>query len=261
MSAFKQKHKDSLLSYIKLGDAMKVFSLKNNRYNNSNFIAKVYHDPKVEGLVLDVIMTRDNRIIVFPEATTTTVGLESVQKKTLKEIKDSEIELLETYLKELIDFKKRIILNIIPMEQPILTDYTAETIYKQNEFYINQILEIVTRYKECVVSMISISPALLTILKSKKLDYNLGWVILSENTNYIDLGMYIFISSMLDATVLMQQLDNKKEIFVYAVDAYSIDNVLNFFKGREKNPIKQKIFDEISIITYYPDIFNNAYSK
>lgn len=238
---------------------MKIFSLKNNQYNNSSFIETVYNNPYVEGLVLDIIMTKDNKIIVFPEATTTEIGLESVQKKTLKEIKDSEIELLETYLKQLINFKKRVILNIIPMEQPILTDYTAETIYKQNNFYIDQILEIVTRYKECVVSMMSISSALLTILKSKKMDYKLGWVIVTENTNYIDLDMYIFASSMLDNAVLMQQIDNKKEIMVYAVDGYSINNVLNFFRSKEKSSIKKKIFNEICIITYYPDIFTNTY--
>ncbi len=238
---------------------MKIFSLKNNQYNNSSFIETVYNDKNVEGLVLDIIMTLDHKIIVFPESTSTSVGLESVQKKTLKEIKDSEIELLETYLKQLTNFKKRIILNIIPMEQPILTDYTAESIYKQNCFYIDQILEIVTRYKECVVSMMSISTSLLNILKSKKLDYKLGWVIATENTNYIDLDMYIFASSVLDNAVLMQQIDHNKEIMVYAVDGYSINNVLNFFKSREKSSIKKKIFSEIFVITYYPDIFTNTY--
>jgi len=238
---------------------MKIFSLKNNSYNNYGFIETVYNNKNVEGLVLDIIMTKDHKIIVFPQATTTSIGLESVQKKTLKEIKDSEIELLETYLKQLTNFKKRIILNIIPMEQPILTDYTAETIFKQNDFYINQILDIVTKYKECVVSMMSVSPSLLKILKSKKLNYKLGWVIVSENTNYIDTDMYIFASAMLDNAVLMQQIDNKKEIMVYAVDGYSINNVLNFFKSKEKSTIKKKIFNEIAIITYYPDIFTNTY--
>lgn len=238
---------------------MKIFSLKNNQYDNSGFIETVYNNQYVEGLVLDVIMTKDNKIIVFPESTSTSVGLASVQKKTLKEIKDSEIQLLETYLQQLTHFKKRIILDIIPMDQPILTDYTAESIFKQNCFYIDQILNVVTRYKECVVSMMSVSPALLSILKSKKLDYKLGWVIVSENTNYIDTDMYIFASAMLDNAVLMQQIDHKKEIMVYAVDGYSISNVLNFFKSKEKSSIKKKIFDEIFIITYYPDIFTNAY--
>ena len=145
------------------------------------------------------------------------------------------------------------------MEQPILTDYTAESIYKQNEFYINKILDIVIRYKECIVSMMSVSPALLQILKEKKLGYKLGWVIISENTNYIDTDMYIFASAMLNNAVLMQQIDNKKEIMVYAVDGYSINNVLNFFKSKEKSSTKKKIFDEIAIITYYPDIFTNTY--
>ena len=145
------------------------------------------------------------------------------------------------------------------MEQPNLTDYTAETIFKQNDFYINQILDIVIKYKECVVSLMSVSPSLLKILKSKKLNYKLGWVIVSENTNYIDTDMYIFASAMLDNAVLMQQIDNKKEIMVYAVDGYSINNVLNFFKSKEKSTIKKKIFNEIAIITYYPDIFTNTY--
>ena len=64
---------------------------------------------------------------------------------------------------------------------------------------------------------------------------------------------------MLNDAILAQQLDNQKEIMVYVLNSNCINNVLNFFKDKDKNPIKKRIFNEISVITYYPDIFINTY--
>ena len=76
---------------------MKIFSIRNNSYNNYNFVSKAYHDTKIEGILLDVVMTRDNQIIIFPEETNANIVLKDIQSQTLKEIKNSEIEPLETY--------------------------------------------------------------------------------------------------------------------------------------------------------------------
>ena len=101
--------------------------------------------------------------------------------------------------------------------------------------------------------------SLLTMLQKEAKDYQLAWYILTNNTNYIDLNIYIFNSAMLNDAILAQQLDNQKEIMVYVLNSNCINNVLNFFKDKDKNPIKKRIFNEISVITYYPDIFINTY--
>ena len=97
------------------------------------------------------------------------------------------------------------------------------------------------------------------MLQKEAKDYQLAWYILTNNTNYIDLNIYIFNSAMLNDAILAQQLDNQKEIMVYVLNSNCINNVLNFFKDKDKNPIKKRIFNEISVITYYPDIFINTY--
>lgn len=252
-------HKHTFISYIELGDTMKIFSIRNNRYNNYNFVSKAYHDKKIEGILLDIVMTRDNQIIIFPEETNTELGLKDIQKQTLKEIKNSEIEPLENYLSLLTDFNKRIILNIIPLNQPIITDYNAEIIFQQNLFYVTQILNIVKQYPKHNINLMSTNLNLLTILQKEAKNYPLAWYILTDNTNYIDLNIYIFNSAMLNDAILAQQLDNQKEIMVYVLNSNCINNVFNFFKDKDKNPIKKRIFDEISVITHYPDIFVNSY--
>lgn len=238
---------------------MKIFSIRNNSYNNYNFVSKAYHDTKIEGILLDVVMTRDNQIIIFPEETNANIVLKDIQSQTLKEIKNSEIEPLETYLNLLTNFNKRIILNIIPLNQPITTDYNAEILYQQNLFYITQIINIIKRYPNHNINLMSTNLNLLTMLQKEAKDYQLAWYILTDNTNYIDLNIYIFNSAMLNDAILAQQLDNQKEIMVYVLNSNCINNVLNFFKDKDKNPIKKRIFNEISVITYYPDIFINTY--
>ena len=66
---------------------------------------------------------------------------------------------------------------------------------------------------------------------------------------------------MLNEKVLLQQLDNKKEIMAYTTDSDSINSFMNFFKDIDKDKNRKRIFDNISVITYYPDIFINSYKK
>ena len=71
----------------------------------------------------------------------------------------------------------------------------------------------------------------------------------------------LFITSLTSCSTAQgtEALDNQKEIMVYVLNSNCINNVLNFFKDKDKNPIKKRIFNEISVITYYPDIFINTY--
>ncbi len=238
---------------------MNILSHKNNRYNNFDFFSKAYSDSDIHGVVLDITRTANGKIVVFENPTNTITEINAIQHSTLSQINSSEIKPLDVYLEGLKDFNKEIMLNVLPLDLPYLTESTVSDIVKINTEYINEIFTILNKFPEISVCLFSSNQILITLIKSKKYSCNLGWLIEQSGDNYIDLEFYVFPCYMLNEKVLIQQLENNKKVMVNVIDSSGIDILMNFFKDISSCPSKKKIFDNIFVITYYPDIFINTY--
>lgn len=238
---------------------MNIISHKNNRYNNEDFFTKAYTDGNIDGVVLDVTKTSNGKIVVFESPTSTVTEINSIQNNTLEQIKSSEIKPLERFLSNMAEFKKRILINVLPLDLPYLSESTVADIVKINTDYINEIFDVINKFPDLTICVFSCNQILITLIKNSKKPCNLGWLINQAGASYMDLEIYIFQSYMLNEKVLLQQLDNKKEIMAYTTDSDSINSFMNFFKDTDKNEFRKRIFDNISVITYYPDIFINSY--
>ena len=238
---------------------MNIISRKTSKNDSNDFITKAYNDPNISGITLDITMTSDEKIVIFEGPASFVAEVESIQKQTLEQIKDSETMLLETYLTKLKGFNKRIMLNIFPLELPYLSDETVQYIVNRTNNYIDKLLEVIDKYPQLNIVLFTYNQILITLLKNRNTKYKIGWLINQTGSSYIDLDIYIFQTYLLNQAVLLQQIDEKKEIMAYITDSDSINSFMNFFKDKNNDLKKARIFEDISVITYYPDIFINSY--
>ena len=65
---------------------MKILAHKSNLYNNKNFIESVNKLEGLTGVMLDIVMIKDKKILVFSPVTTNKITINTIQNNNLSEL-------------------------------------------------------------------------------------------------------------------------------------------------------------------------------
>lgn len=133
---------------------------------------------------------------------------------------------LNTYLQKLSEFKKRIILNIIPIDN---TSTDIISIQKENKNYVNRIKEIVSNYNDLNFWYASTSTRMLYFLEQFFKNNCCGYY-LSDDLNYVDTCFYIFPKNKYNQEIITQQLVMGKYIYLLAKDSEELTFYINNIK-------------------------------
>ena len=101
---------------------MMIIIHKSNLYNNKEFIETVNTLDKLSGVMLDIIMTKDKKVLVFSKVTTNKATINTIQSNNLNELSYYDILTLEDALTMLNKFDGKIILNLIPLNEALLVE-------------------------------------------------------------------------------------------------------------------------------------------
>ena len=99
---------------------MKIIAHKSNLYNNKTFIESVNSIEGLTGVMLDIVMTKDKQVLVFSPVTTNKITINTIQNNNLSELTYYDILTLDDALNMLNNFKGKIIINLLPLNEALL---------------------------------------------------------------------------------------------------------------------------------------------
>ena len=229
---------------------MMIIAHKSNLYNNKNFIEAVNNLEGLTGVMLDIVMTKDKKVLVFSRVTTNKITINTIQNNNLSELLYYDILSLDEALTMFKDFKGKIIINLIPLNEALLID-DYQKVVADNLNYTEEVKKVVSKYPSLNIYVCSSSYNLLYQI-TKIFVNNKKGVILDENSgSYIDVDFYIFIPSMLNEKIMREQLSLNKEVMIIMEDADDITIVLEFLEDNMTNK------DNYQYITNHAKIFYN----
>lgn len=230
---------------------MMIIAHKSNLYNNKNFIEAVNNLEGLTGVMLDIVMTKDKKVLVFSKVTTNKITINTIQNNNLSELQYYDILSLDDALMLLKNFKGKIIINLLPLNEALLID-DYQKVVADNLNYTEEVKKIIDRYLYLNIYICSSSYNLLYQITKIFINNQKG-VILDENSgSYIDVDFYIFIPSMLNEKIMKEQLKLNKEVMIIMEDADDIAIVLGFLEKNKTNK------DNYQYITNHAKVFYNT---
>ena len=229
---------------------MMIIAHKSNLYNNKNFVESVNQLEGLAGIMLDVVMTKDKQVLVFSRVTTNKITINTIQNNNLNEISYYDILTLEDALTMLENFKGKIIINLLPLNEALLIeDY--QKVVDNNLRYTEVVKTITDKFVHVNIYICSSSYNLLyQIIRVFPNDKH--GVILDENSgSYIDVDFYIFVPNMLDERIMSEQLSLKKEVMIMMEDCDDLSIVLSFLEDNRNNKENYQYITNHAKIFYY----------
>ena len=237
---------------------MKIISLKENLYTGKEFMKIVDSLSYLDGISIDVTMTKDGHIILYSYNISNASSLNSVQNTTLSNIQTISVGTLEAFLNTIKNYPKKIVLHLLPILTPSISDDNIEALNSMCAYFINQVYHIIRKFPNLKIELATSSGRLLYYMKQEKKEENLGLIIRSDDLNYQDVDFYVFSAEMFDLQLMNQQLSMGKEIMMYLINSNEISIFMKVFEKENRNETKQRIFDHIQIITPYPEIIRKT---
>ena len=239
---------------------MKIITYKNNLITYENFLKKAQESNYIDGLIIPITMTKDMEIVVFDDQITGTQRTEILQNNTFNELQNSAIIKLEDFLNKISNFSKRIIINAYPLYQVILSNETIQYINEQNINYVNKINNIIKKFPNLKISLCTFSQPLLQFIKRIIPTKKKGLIIIQDDLNYMDVDFYIIAPIMLDAIIINEQLQKGKEIMISSFSSNDLAIIDDYFNNKPNN-IKNILFNKLTFISAFPDIFYRLFTK
>ena len=192
---------------------MAIIASINAFQNLNNLIQFTREDDYVDGLIISIIKTKDNNIIVY-DGNEKIFSSQLIQENNLDTLINTSFIKLDDFLKQLKDYKKRVILNIYPLTLITLSDETIQYFNEENTLYIMKIKEIIDKYPSINISLATSNNHLLQIIKNNIKTYKNGYILIQDNLNYLDSDFYIISPLILDVIILTEQLNKGKEFIL-----------------------------------------------
>ena len=229
---------------------MMIIAHKSNLYNNKTFIEKVNSLENLTGVMLDVVMTKDKKVLVFSRVTTNKITINTIQNNNLNELTYYDILTLEDALTMLNNFKEKIIINLLPLNEAILIeDY--EKVVSNNLSYTEEVKKVIDRFPNLNIYVCSSSYNLLYQIIRVFTNRKNGVVLSEDSGSYIDVDFYIFIPSMLNEKIMAEQLNIGKEVMIIMEDADDISIVISFLENNRNNKENYQYITNHAKIFYY----------
>ncbi len=235
---------------------MNVIAHAHNVCTSSEFQELIFNNENVCGLSLNLIMTRDHKIIIYTTAPNNPVSITALEMTPLDEIKNYHVWELDEVLSYFQNqtYNKKIFLQLIPLATGPITDDTVVAINKQNYTYVKIVTDIIQKYPNLQIHVSSLDYNLIYYMKDLVNTHKVGVTISYNNLNYVDVDFYEFPSNMVDLMMIHQQLNLGKDVVVLVRDDNDISLLLKSFKKTD-NALAKQVFPKIIFNTTYPEIF------
>ncbi len=240
---------------------MNLIIQKNINYNIQDFFNKVINLDYIDGVSLNVCVTKDDEIVVFNLTSGNDELVKSIYKNTYNELKNLELVKLEEIINYLnqIKYKPKTMLNLIPIEYKCVTEEESKALYNRINKYANNLENIFKNKDNLNLYLHSTSRSLINILNKKKIKCHLGYAITTTDLSYIDVSYFVFSYEMINLVLIKQELEKKKKIFLYVGSAYEISSVFDYLKGDKMTDLAKEIYDLIYIMGDYPELLKKTF--
>ena len=229
---------------------MMIIAHKSNLYNNKTFIESVNNLEGLTGVMLDIIMTKDKKVLVFSRVTTNKITINTIQNNNLSELTYYDILTLEDALAMLNNFKGKIIINLLPLNEALLVeDY--QKVVSNNLNYTEEVKKVTDKFPNLNIYVCSSSYNLLYQIIRVFTNRKNGVVLSEDSGSYIDVDFYIFIPSMLNEKIMTEQLSIGKEVMIIMEDADDISIVISFLENNKNNKENYQYITNRAKIFYY----------
>ncbi len=238
---------------------MSIYAYKNSIMNSLDFLNNVNQKDFIDGFILHATMTKDNKIISYTP-TTANLSTEALQASTLEALEGTTMEELSKLLQRMDGFKKKIIIYVMPLITPQLSDDTVQQINARNWLYIENLKEILLPFKNLKINITSPSRVLVKYMKQQINFLPIGRNISPIDLNYQEANFFILPPSMLDAKIIKQELERGTELLIEMITADDMALVFQFFGGTEENT-QEEIFQKLHFISAYPNLFYTTFKE
>lgn len=240
---------------------MRIIAQKNNNLNTQDFFYNALTKDYIDGINLSITYTKDNKIVIFNSPSAGAAVTNTINTSTYGELQEYEIILLDEVLKNLNEnpIKKDLYINITPSNPIILNDDNIQEVTKKMNNYVDEVKEIIEKYKNLTINLHSNSRNLVSILKQKITNYKIGFSITGNDFNFIDVDYYVLISNTQNDAVIDTLLNQNKEVIIYVYSDYYISYLYEHYLGEKSTPYLQKVFTKIGIMTNYPEIIYKVF--
>ena len=240
---------------------MKLIIQKSIKYNMQDFFNKVIDLDFVDGISMNVGVTKDNEIVIFNLSSGNDELVKSIYSNTYKELKNLELVTLEEVLNYLnkINYKGRVMLNIIPLEHKCITEEETKALMEKIKQFINNLESLLKDKTNLDMYLHSTSRNLITLLKNKGLKAKIGFAVTTTDLNYIDTDYYVFAYEMINLILIKQEIDLKKDVYLYLGSAYEMSSIFDYLRGDKATPLARELYDKLNLIGDYPDIMKKTF--
>lgn len=235
------------------GVYMSIIARRNNLENPITFLNNANDSTYIDGILLEVTMTKDGIIVIYNSTDNLGVTLDRIQNSNFEDLDKTSVESLDTILQLLDGWKKKIIIRVSSLLSPILSDQTLLEYQEKNSSYIDKINKIIIKYPTLNTNLHSTNTHLIFYLKQIVKSSPIGLELIDENDSYVDVNYYIFPTTLLDYGVIKQQLDLNKDVMVTIKASDDLVLLYNFF---DRYPTLLDIKYNIQFITSYPKLVN-----
>lgn len=239
---------------------MKILAHGSSLYSPPAYDEMIQSNPNILGLSLDVTMTKDNQIVIYSVSPNDTLTLEAIQSNSLNNLNTYQLVTLDRVLSHYLNRGEKIFLHLLPFTVPILQEDTLLYIQRQNRTYIEELKKVVDKYQTMDIYVSSRNHSLIQFMKQTIHTIKIGVTLEESNLNYIDVDYYEFPTTMLDYSIMKQQIRLGKEVIILLRDCSDITIIINSFKKYESS-ISDSFFDQLYFNTNYPKVLALVFNQ
>ena len=240
---------------------MNLIIQKSIKYNIQDFFNTVINLDFVDGISLNVGVTKDDKIVIFNLSSGNDELVKSIYSNTYNELKNLEMIMLDDVLSYLskINYKGRVMLNIIPLEHKCITEDETKALMEKIKLFLNNLENILKDKTNLDMFIHSTSRNLVTLLKNKGLKIKIGFAVTTTDLNYIDVEYYVFAYEMINLILIKQEIDLKKEVFLYLGSAYEISSIYDYLRGDKATDLAKELYNELNLMGDYPELMKKTF--
>lgn len=154
---------------------MAIIARRSNLINGADFLELIHKKEFIDGLNIDITITKDKKFIIFvPTIMGGALSTETIQSSNYCDLGDSGIYLLEVFLTSFSDWDKKILLNVIPLINPPLSEQTASYISQRNKEYVDLLKNIISNHSKLKLYLSSVNYRIVDLLKNSHLNVKIG---------------------------------------------------------------------------------------
>jgi len=235
---------------------VKIISHKNIKYDYDAFFTATINNPIIDGVAFDILMTKDKKVLIYTPSENHISTIDTIQKSTYMNLKNSDIISLEEVLTKFTNSNKKIILNLLPIISNTLTSDNYIDVNKLNQEYVITVKKIIDKFPTLEFYLCSAYDNLVQQIRLINPTKKIGYIINNLSTSYIDVDFYVFTVNVLDEKIINQQLSFNKEVMIYILNCDDITTVMKGISKRIMSGTINKIaLNEIYFINNYPELF------